>query len=171
VARIGVKAGAAETGAAVCRDVDTEAMQVHIAPGKDDLQHVVEGGQRQIAMGEEVVPDQWAHALHNYTQLVNTGREVRGLHARSVSEDRRGFNLTPREISRSLRKQDTTRTAGVRLKGMVTVPLTALWCIYVDGAAAMSLGPWLAYVCPAAVMMLVVVTPAVRFRQGPSARL
>ena len=48
--------------------------------------------------------------------------------------------------------------------------LTAVWCFYVGGAAAMSLGPWLACVCPAAVMMLVVVTPAVRFRQGPSAR-
>ncbi|MGH8069358.1 MAG: DUF1275 family protein [Candidatus Entotheonellia bacterium] len=47
--------------------------------------------------------------------------------------------------------------------------LTAVWCVYVAGAAAMSLEPWLACVCPAAGMLLVVVTLAVRFRQGPSA--
>ena len=122
MARIGVKAGAAETGAAVCLAVNTEAMQVHIVPGKDDLRHVVEGDQRHIAADEEATANQRAYALHNYTQLVNTGGEVSGFHGRSASEDRRGFNLTPPGVSHSRRKQDTTRAAGVRLKGTVAVP-------------------------------------------------
>src|SRR5215510_12358246 len=101
MARIGVEAGTAETGAAIFLAVDTEAMQIHIAPGKNDLQHVVEGGKGYIAADEEAAPDQRAHALHNHTQLVDTGGEVRGLHGRSISEDRRAFNLVPPGISRS----------------------------------------------------------------------
>jgi hypothetical protein len=101
MARIGVEAGTAAPGAAICLAGDTEARPIHIAPGKNDRQHVMEGGTGHSAADEEAAPDQRANALHHHTPLVDTGGEVRGWHGRSVSKDRRAFTLVPPRISRS----------------------------------------------------------------------
>ena len=97
----GIKAEAAETSAAIFLTMDTEAMQMAVAPGKDDLPGGMEDGQRHITADAEAAPDEWGKARHNQMQVVDSGGKVRGLHRRSVSEDRRGFTLTPPRISRS----------------------------------------------------------------------
>ena len=50
---------------------------------------------------EEEVPDQRANALHNYTQFENIGGKISGLYEKTLSEERRGFNLPPPGISQS----------------------------------------------------------------------
>src|SRR5262245_17072179 len=60
VMRVVLEGGTAETRVAVFLAVDTEGMQVLVAPGEDDLQCNMERGQRHVATQEEAPPDQRA---------------------------------------------------------------------------------------------------------------
>jgi hypothetical protein len=73
VARVGIEARPAQTGAAVFLAVDTEGMQVLVAPGKDDLHRSMEGSQRHVAVDKELTPDQRTNAVHDHADLVGMG--------------------------------------------------------------------------------------------------
>ena len=71
VTRINIEARTAKTPAAVCLAVDTEAMQIHVAPCEHDLQRGMEGGQGHVATDEEATPDQRADPLDNHPELID----------------------------------------------------------------------------------------------------
>jgi hypothetical protein len=51
--------------------VDTEVMQMQIAPREDDLERGMEGGQGHITADEEATPDQWADPLNDHPELID----------------------------------------------------------------------------------------------------
>jgi hypothetical protein len=71
MARIDIKAGSARPHAAVFLAVDAEAVEMLIAPGEDDLERRMEGGQGHITADEEVTPDQRADPLHDHPELID----------------------------------------------------------------------------------------------------
>ena len=73
VARIDIKAGTARPRAAVFLAVDTEVMQMQIAPREDDLERGMEGGQGHITADEEATPDQRTDALQDHAELIDAG--------------------------------------------------------------------------------------------------
>ena len=68
LARVVIEVGTAYTRAAVFLAVDTEVMQMHVAPPEHDLQRGMERGQGHVATDEEATPDQRADPLHNYAE-------------------------------------------------------------------------------------------------------
>ena len=73
VAWLDIEAGTAQMRTAILLTIDTKAMQMHIAPGEDDLQRGMEGGQRHVAADKKTTPDQWADPLHDHTELIGIG--------------------------------------------------------------------------------------------------
>jgi hypothetical protein len=61
-------------------------VQLHVALGEDDLQRVVEGGKKHVAMDKQATPDQRANALQDNTELVDAGGHDRGMHGRRLPE-------------------------------------------------------------------------------------
>jgi hypothetical protein len=51
--------------------MNTKIMPMHVAPGEDDLQRRMEGGQGLITTDEEATSDQRADALHDHTELID----------------------------------------------------------------------------------------------------
>ena len=51
-------------------------MQMHVAPGEDDLERGMEGGQGHVAADEEATPDQRADPLHDHAELIDAGWDV-----------------------------------------------------------------------------------------------
>jgi hypothetical protein len=71
VARINTEAGTTKTRAALLLAMETKAMEMHIAPGEDELQRGIEGGQGHVAADEEPAPNQRTDALHDHAELVD----------------------------------------------------------------------------------------------------
>jgi len=69
--RIDLKAGTAWPRAAILLAMNTKIMQMHVAPGEDDLQRGMKRGEGHIAADEEATPDQWADALHYDAELID----------------------------------------------------------------------------------------------------
>ena len=86
MARIDIKAGTARPRAAVFHAVDTEVMQMQIAPREDDLERGMEGGQGHITADEEATPDQWADPLHHHPELIDMRWSISMFHGRRVPQ-------------------------------------------------------------------------------------
>jgi hypothetical protein len=71
VAHITIEAGTARPPTAILLAMDTKAMQMHIALGKDDLQRGMEAGQRHVTADEEPAPDEGADSLYDDTELID----------------------------------------------------------------------------------------------------
>ena len=66
--------------------MNTKIMQMHVAPGEDDLQRRMEGGQGLITTDEEATSDQRADALHDHTELIDVEWGKSRFHGRSVPQ-------------------------------------------------------------------------------------
>jgi hypothetical protein len=86
VARIDIKAGTARPRTAVFPAVDTEVMQMQIAPREDDLERGMEGGQGHITADEEATPDQWADPLNDHPELIDMRWGISMFHGRRVPQ-------------------------------------------------------------------------------------
>jgi hypothetical protein len=86
VARIDIKAGTARPRAAVFLAVDTEVMQMQIAPCEDDLERGMEGGQGHLTADEEATPNQRADPLHDRPELIDMRWGKSLFHGRRVPQ-------------------------------------------------------------------------------------
>jgi hypothetical protein len=71
--RVVLEGGTADTRTAVVLAVDTEVMQMHVAPGEDNLERGMEGGQGHVARDEEATPDWRADPLQDHAGLIDAG--------------------------------------------------------------------------------------------------
>jgi hypothetical protein len=76
VTRVVLEVGTAKTRAAVFFAVDTEVMQVLIAPGEDNLERRMERGQRHVAADEKPAPDQRTDGLQDHAELIDARWDV-----------------------------------------------------------------------------------------------
>jgi hypothetical protein len=98
---IGIEAGATRSCAAVFFAMDTEAVEMHVAPGKDDLQNVVEGRKGGVAGDKDTAPNQRADAPQDHTELIEAGCSEEIAHTQSVPQRIPLLNPAPPGISRS----------------------------------------------------------------------
>jgi hypothetical protein len=95
--RITIEAGTARPCTAILLAMDTKAMQMHIAPGEEDLQRGMEAGQGHVAADEEPAPDEGADSLHDHTDLIDAGWERGMFHGSSVLQESQYLKRLPPE--------------------------------------------------------------------------
>jgi hypothetical protein len=73
MARIHIHVTAIQPWSARRLAMDVKCVKRGIAPGKDDLQRRMEGGQRHVVADEQPAPDQGADPLDDPTELIDAG--------------------------------------------------------------------------------------------------
>jgi hypothetical protein len=91
---IGITAGTPQTRVAIRFPMDGEGVQMHVTPGQDDGEDLVEVRQCGFVGDQETSPNRGTDPAQHATPLVGTGRYQRGVHVGSGPQETLALNST-----------------------------------------------------------------------------